>query len=106
MFLAKMRASRFVALERVATHQLSKFEKIGDPPGAFQGLIKISVAAYDAHFSPELFSQFGNFFERFAQSFLVARHSAFIPEKKAEFSVKRIERTGSIDFQEFLDPGV
>ena len=47
----------------------------------------------------------GIFCERFAQSFFVARHSAFLPEKKAELSVKRIERTGSIDFQELLDPG-
>src|SRR6266480_5198278 len=105
MFLAEMPASRFVALERVRTHQLSKFEKIGDAPGAFKGLVKIFVAAQDAHLAPELFSQFGNFFERFAQSFFVARHSAFVPEKQTELSVERIERTRSIDFQEFLDPG-
>src|SRR6266436_5778543 len=66
MFLAKMPASRFVALERVRTHQLSKFEKIGDAPGAFQGLVKIFVAAQDAHIAPELFSQFWNLLERFA----------------------------------------
>src|SRR5437762_4287630 len=66
MFLAEVRASRFVALERVRTHQLSEFEKIGDASGAFQGLVKILVAAQDAHIAPELFSQFGNLLERFA----------------------------------------
>jgi hypothetical protein len=105
MFLAEMPASRFVALERVHAHQLSEFEKIGDTPGSFQGLIKVFVAAQDAHIAPELFSQFWNLLERFAQSFLVARHSAFIPEKKAELSVEGIERSRAIDLQKFLDPG-
>ena len=36
MFLAKMRAGRFVALQRVNAHQLGELEKIRDAPGAFQ----------------------------------------------------------------------
>ena len=36
MFLAEMRAGRFVALQRVNAHQLGEFEEIRDAPGAFQ----------------------------------------------------------------------
>jgi hypothetical protein len=35
MFLAEMRTGRFVALQRVNAHQLSEFEEIRDPSGAF-----------------------------------------------------------------------
>ena len=45
MFLAKMRAGRFVTLKRVSAHQLGEFKEIGDAAGAFQGLVKIFVAA-------------------------------------------------------------
>ena len=61
MFLAKMRSGRFVALKRIHAHQLGEFEEIGNASGAFQGLVKIFVAAQDAHIAPELFSQFWNF---------------------------------------------
>src|SRR6266542_6994682 len=91
MFLAKMRASRFVALKRVPAHQLGEFEEIGNAPGAFQGLVKIFVPAQHAHIAPEFFSQLGNFLQRVAQSLFVARHSAFLPEEKAELSVEGIE---------------
>ena len=36
MFLAEMRAGRFVALQRVNAHQLGEFEEIRDAPGALQ----------------------------------------------------------------------
>jgi hypothetical protein len=36
MFLAEMRSGRFVALQRVNTHQLGEFEEIRDAAGAFQ----------------------------------------------------------------------
>lgn len=36
MFLAEMRAGRFVALERVSAHQFGELEKIRDAPGALQ----------------------------------------------------------------------
>src|SRR5262249_29577016 len=85
MFLAEMRAGRFVALEGVNAHQLCKFEKIGDASGAFQRLVVIFFAAGDAHVVPELLPQFGDFSERFPQSLFAPRHSAFVPEKKAEF---------------------
>src|SRR6266404_9502652 len=104
VLLAKMRSGRFVTLERVHAHQLGEFQEIGNASGAFQGLVKIFVCARDAHIAPELFSQFGDFLQRLAQTFLLARHSAFVPEKKAEFSVEGIERAGAIDLQEFLNP--
>ncbi len=36
MFLTEMTAARFVAGERVATHQLAELEKISDPSGALE----------------------------------------------------------------------
>src|SRR6266567_5077342 len=100
-----MRATRFVALECVHAHQLSEFEEIGDASSALQGLVKIFVAPRDAHVPPELLSQFGDFLERFTQSFFVARHSAFVPEKKAKLAMERIKRTGAVDLKESLNPG-
>src|SRR6266581_6651994 len=105
MLLAKMPTSRFVALERVPAHQLGEFEEIGNAPGAFEGLVKIFVTAQDVHILPEFFSQLRNFLQRFAQSLFVARHSAFLPEKKAELSVERIERTRAVDLEEPVDLG-
>src|SRR5437867_9412619 len=99
-----MRSGRFVALKRVQAHQLGEFEEIGDASGTFEGLVKIFFAARNAYVAPELFSQFGNLFERFAQSFLVTRHPAFFPEKKSKLSMERVERTPAVDFEEFLDP--
>src|SRR2546430_7840170 len=103
VLLAKMRTGRFVALKRVQAHQLGEFEEIGDASGTFEGLVKIFFAARNAYVAPELFSQFGNLFERFAQSFLVTRLSAFFPKKKSNFSLERIERTPAVDFEKFLD---
>src|SRR5207247_9883506 len=102
--LAKMRSGRFVARKLDQAHRLGEFEEIGDASGTFEGLVKIFFAARNAYVAPELFSQFGNLFERFAQSFLVTRHSAFFPEKKSKLSMERIERTPAVDFEEFLDP--
>src|SRR5438477_4272176 len=103
MLLAKMPTSRFVALERVPAHQLGEFEEIGNAPGAFEGLVKIFVTAQDAHILPEFFSQLRNFLQRFAQTLFVARHSAFLPEEKAEFSVERIKRPGAIHIQQLFN---
>src|SRR5204862_6995543 len=102
---AKMRAGRFVALKRVLAHRLGEFEEIGNAPGTFQRLIKIFVHAEHALIAPEFLSELRNFLQRFAQSLLVARHSAFLPEKKAELSVERIERTRAVDLEEPVDLG-
>src|ERR1043166_7994799 len=88
MFFAKMRASRFVALKGVLAHKLGELQEIGNAPGAFQRLVKIFVSAQHSHMAPELLPQLGNFLQRFAQSSFVARHSAFVPEQKAELAVK------------------
>ena len=100
-----MRAARFVALECVHAHQLGEFEEIGNSSSALQGLVKIFVASRDAYVAPELLSQFGDFLERLTQSFFVARHPAFGPEKETKLAMERIDRTAAIDLKEFLDPG-
>src|SRR6266550_9599460 len=100
-----MRAARFVALECVHAHQLGEFEEIGNASSALQGLVKIFVASRDAYVAPELLSQFGDFLERLTQSFFVARHPAFVPEKETKLAMERIERTCPVDLEEFLNPG-
>src|SRR2546428_2706480 len=66
MFLAKMRAGGFIALECVDAHQLRELQKIGDASRAFQSLIIVLLASEHADTVPEFFSQFRNFLERFA----------------------------------------
>src|ERR1700761_1705818 len=57
ILLAKMAAARFVAFQRIHTHQLSQFEKIGDTSGLFEALIKIRAAARHSYVLPVLLAQ-------------------------------------------------
>src|SRR5215475_11457624 len=66
MFLAEMRTSRFIPLERVNAHQLGEFEEIGDAPGALQGLVVISLVSRHPHVAPKFCAQFGDLAECFA----------------------------------------
>src|SRR5207237_3155619 len=104
MFFAKMCPARFVPRERVGAHQLGKLEKISHSSSALEGLIKIFIVPRDAHLAPECFSQLREFLERFAESLGVARHSTFVPKKKAKFAMDGIERTFPIDIEDFLNP--
>src|SRR5215468_7899280 len=104
MFLSEMRAGRLVAFQRVDAHEFSKLQEIGNASGAFQGLIEIAAVSRNADFMPELFSQFGNFSKRFAQSFFVARHSASVPKKQAKLSMERIDRPRAVDVEKFFNP--
>src|SRR6266481_8771363 len=99
MFLAKMGARRFIPLQRIDAHQLGEFEEIRDSPSALQRLVIISFVSRHPHVAPKLFAQFRNSSERFAQSFLVAGHPAFVPKEQAEFAMERIERAPSVDLQ-------
>src|SRR2546430_5092429 len=106
MFFAKMGPARFVPRERVRAHQLSKLEKISHPSSALERLIKIFIVPRNVHptaAGPEFFSKFGDFLKRFVQPFGVARHSTFVPKKKAKFAMDGIERTFAIDIEHFLD---
>ncbi len=66
VFFAKMRAARFVALERVGAHQLGKLQEIGDPPGAFERLIEILAVTEDTNIAPKLLPKLRDLNERFA----------------------------------------
>src|ERR1700716_2878957 len=57
MFLTKMSAARFVALERINAHELGEFEEIGHATGAFERLIEIVSFAGNAHRSPKFVAQ-------------------------------------------------
>src|SRR6266511_151071 len=106
MFFPEMRTGRFVTLQCVDTHQLGEFQKIGNASGTFQGLIEVIAVPRHSYLVPELFSQFGDFFERFAQPLFVTRHPAFVPEKQAKLAMERIDRTSAIYGEEFFDPDV
>src|SRR6266496_4690701 len=105
MFFAEMCAAGFIAFQGVCAHQLSEFQKICDASSAFERLVKISIVPWDPHIVPELFAKFGNFSQRLTQSFFVARHPAFVPEKQTKLAMERIERTCPVDLEEFLNPG-
>src|SRR2546430_3019179 len=105
VFFAKMRATGFIALQCIDTHQLGEFQKIGNTSGTFQRLIEIIAVPRHTYLVPELFAKFGNFFERLAQSLFVTRHSAFVPEKQAKLPMERIDRTSALDVEQFLDSG-
>ena len=66
MFLAEMRTSRFIPLERVNAHQLGEFKEIRDAPGALQGLVVISLGSWHPHVAPKFCAQFGDLAECFA----------------------------------------
>src|SRR6266550_6519727 len=104
MFLAKMCAGRFVALECVDAHQLGEFHEIGNASSTFQGLIEIIAFAGHACLVPELFSQFRDFFKRLAQSLFVTQHSAFVPENQTQFAMERVNGTSAVDVEELLYP--
>src|SRR5947208_14947116 len=104
MFLAKMCAGRFVALECVDAHQLGEFQEIGNASSTFQGLIEIVALPGHACLAPELVSQFGDFFKRFAQSLFVTQHSAFVPENQTQFAMERVNGTSAVDVEELLYP--
>ncbi len=87
MFFAEMRAAGFVAGERVETHQLGEFEKIGHATRALERLIEIFAIAGHADFAPEFFAQLGNVSERLFQPVFISRHSAFVPQERAEFAM-------------------
>src|SRR5260370_34034260 len=56
MFFAKMRAARFIARERVQTHELGEFEKICDTTGPLQRLVEIFAIARHSDFAPKSFA--------------------------------------------------
>src|SRR4029077_1249132 len=87
MFFAKMCAARFVAGKRIYAHELGELEKIGDPTGAFESLVKIGFVARHAYFAPESFSQLRNSLERLLQAFCATRHPAFVPEKRSQLAM-------------------
>src|SRR5207302_9300230 len=80
MFLAEMRAARFVARERVNAHQLGELEEIGYASGALKRLIKVFTIAGHADLVPEFFAERWNFSKRFFEPRVVARHAALVPE--------------------------
>src|SRR5256885_6892473 len=96
MFLAKMRAARFVAGQRIQTHQFGEFQKVRHPARAFERLVEVFPIARDADLAPEFFAQLWNFLERFFQAGFVSRHSAFVPKKRPKLSMDRVERTLSV----------
>src|SRR6266404_5302818 len=103
MFLTKMSAARFVALERIDTHELGEFEEIGHATGAFERLIEILSFAGNAHRSPKFVAQLRNFRERFAQSLSVSGHATFVPEKRSELTMDGVERTIAVDAKDAVD---
>ncbi len=88
MFLTEMAAARFVAGERVTTHQFAELEEISDPSGALERLIERLAVARDIHILPKFLAQLGNARDRLLQAGGVARHAAFVPEKEAEFAME------------------
>src|SRR5437868_11101118 len=52
MFLAEMRATRFVAFERIDDHKFGELKEVRDPPGALERLIVCFVLARYAHAFP------------------------------------------------------
>src|SRR5438552_6322285 len=65
MFFTKMSPARFVALERIGTHQFRKLEKIGDATGPFERLIVSLAFARYSNVSPKFFAQLRDLCERF-----------------------------------------
>src|SRR5260370_37366889 len=102
MFFAEMRAAGFVAGERVETHQLGEFEKIGHATGPLERLIEIFAIAGHTHFPPESFAQLRDFSECFFKAGLVSRHSAFVPKERAKLAMDRIERTLSVYLEKIV----
>ncbi len=100
-----MTAAGFVALEGVAAHQLAEFEEVGDASAAFEGLIEFVACAGNADVFPEFFAQLRDARDRFAQTFGVARHAAFVPEEKTEFAMEGIDRAFAIHVQHPLRAG-
>src|SRR3954469_15932424 len=81
VFLPKMASAGFVAGECIGAHELGELQKIGDAPGAFEGLVVFLAGSENPDVPPKLFSQLRNPGKRFAQSGGISRHSAFIPKK-------------------------
>src|SRR3982075_2444161 len=103
MFLTKMSAARFVALERINAHELGEFEEIGHATGAFERLIEIVSFAGNAHRSPKFVAQLRDFRERFAQSLSVSGHATFVPEKRSELTMDGVERTIAVHAKDAVD---
>src|SRR5205809_6563197 len=60
MLFAEMCSSRFIALEGVGAHQLSKLQKICHPSSAFERLIKILAVTEHADITPKFLAQLRN----------------------------------------------
>src|SRR5256885_12277807 len=100
-----MAPALFVAGQGVDAHQLGELEKVGDSSRPFQRLIERFAVPEDADVVPEFISQLRDAHEGFAQSGLVPRHAAFVPEKQTELAVEGIDGAFSIYRQQLFGPG-
>src|ERR1700721_2949182 len=88
VLLAKMAATRLVADQRVAAHQLAELEEVGHTPGVLEALVeRLSVAA-DLHIGPELLADRGDLRQRPLQPLSVAGHAAGVEHQLAEFAAE------------------
>src|SRR5258708_29649518 len=85
---AEVTSTRFCAVQRIGTHELSNFEKIGDAVCLLKRLVQLIVPADDAKIVPELLTQLRDASEGFSQTCVLASHAAVIPHNPAELAME------------------
>src|SRR5262249_25000834 len=101
VFGAKVRAARFVPIERVLAQERPELQKIGDAAGLLQRPIEVFARSGHAYVAPKLLAQLGNALKAFLESVGGPRHAAAIPHQLAEFAVKLSRSSLAIDCKQF-----
>ena len=98
-----MRTATFLALERVANHNLRKFEEVGNPASPFELGVDSMFVANDAHMLPEVLAYLRYLFESFFEAFFRPRHAAELPHNLAKFEVEMARALVALYVQQLLN---
>src|SRR5687767_2327677 len=105
MLHAEVAAARFVALERVATHELAELEKVGDAPGPLELLVQVAAPG-DADVFPERLAQRGRLVDRLLQPLAPALEPARVPQHATERAMEVVRGASPTRREQPLDAGV
>src|ERR1700733_7818099 len=103
ILFAEVAAARFVALQGVDAHQLTKLEEIGHTTGLFEALVQVIAAARNVDVLPELIAESADLAYGLLQSGRSARHAAFVPHDFAEFAMEGVDGALALDGEELVD---